>query len=127
MKKYSWFTLLIGTLFLLSCAKETIVERVEVQKGSIIHSGLTPPDNSIGSIGDYYLDLSSYNLYGSKTAEGWGNPINLKGIQGEKGEPGRPGDKGDKGDPGRPGDKGDKGDPGKKKERRQGGSWATWR
>ena len=114
MKKYSWFTLLIGALFLLSCAKETIVERVEVQKGSIIHSGLTPPDNSIGSIGDYYLDLSSYNLYGSKTAEGWGNPINLKGIQGEKGEPGRPGDKGDKGDPGRPGDKGDKGDPGKK-------------
>ena len=112
MKKYSWFTLLIGALFLLSCAKETIVERVEVQKGSIIHSGLTPPDNSIGSIGDYYLDLSSYNLYGSKTAEGWGNPINLKGIQGEKGEPGRPGDKGDKGDPGRPGDKGDKGDPG---------------
>ena len=99
---------------MLSCAKETIVERVEVQKGSIIHSGLTPPDNSIGSIGDYYLDLSSYNLYGSKTAEGWGNPINLKGIQGEKGEPGRPGDKGDKGDPGRPGDKGDKGDPGKK-------------
>ncbi len=114
MKKYSWFTLLIGALFLLSCAKETIVERVEVQKGSIIHSGLTPPDNSIGSIGDYYLDLSSYNLYGSKTAEGWGNPINLKGIQGEKGEPGRPGDKGDKGDPGRPGDKGEKGDPGKK-------------
>ena len=114
MKKYSWFALLIGTLFLLSCAKETIVERVEVQKGSIIHSGLTPPNNSIGSIGDYYLDLSSYNLYGSKTAEGWGNPINLKGIQGEKGEPGRPGDKGDKGDPGRPGDKGDKGDPGKK-------------
>ena len=114
MKKYSWFALLIGALFLLSCAKETIVERVEVQKGSIIHSGLTPPDNSIGSIGDYYLDLSSYNLYGSKTAEGWGNPINLKGIQGEKGEPGRPGDKGDKGDPGRPGDKGDKGDPGKK-------------
>ena len=114
MKKYSWFALLIGALFMLSCAKETIVERVEVQKGSIIHSGLTPPDNSIGSIGDYYLDLSSYNLYGSKTAEGWGNPINLKGIQGEKGEPGRPGDKGDKGDPGRPGDKGDKGDPGKK-------------
>ena len=114
MKKYNWFALLIGTLFLLSCAKETIVERVEVQKGSIIHSGLTPPNNSIGSIGDYYLDLSSYNLYGSKTAEGWGNPINLKGIQGEKGEPGRPGDKGDKGDPGRPGDKGDKGDPGKK-------------
>ena len=114
MKKYSWFALLIGTLFLLSCAKETIVERVEVQKGSIIHSGLTPPNNSIGSIGDYYLDLSSYNLYGSKTAEGWGNPINLKGLQGEKGEPGRPGDKGDKGDPGRPGDKGDKGDPGKK-------------
>ena len=114
MKKYSWFALLIGTLFLLSCAKETIVERVEVQKGSIIHSGLTPPDNSIGSIGDYYLDLSSYNLYGSKTAEGWGNPINLKGLQGEKGEPGRPGDKGDKGDPGRPGDKGDKGDPGMK-------------
>ena len=114
MKKYSWFALLIGTLFLLSCAKETIVERVEVQKGSIIHSGLTPPNNSLGSIGDYYLDLSSYNLYGSKTAEGWGNPINLKGLQGEKGEPGRPGDKGDKGDPGRPGDKGDKGDPGKK-------------
>ena len=92
-----------------SCQKETVVERVEVQKGNIIHSGMGAPDASLGNIGDYYLDLASSNLYGSKTTEGWGNPISLKGIQGEKGVKGEKGEKGDKGDRGEKGDRGDQG------------------
>lgn len=38
------------------------------------------PDASLGVAGDYYLDTSSYDLYGPKTESGWGTPINLKGT-----------------------------------------------
>ena len=100
---------MVGLWMASSCQKETVVERVEVQKGNIIHSGMGAPDASLGNIGDYYLDLASSNLYGSKTTEGWGNPISLKGIQGEKGVKGEKGEKGDKGDRGEKGDRGDQG------------------
>ena len=94
----------------VSCKKEieTIIERVEVQKGNLILSGIGAPDASLGNVGDYYLDLSNSYLYGAKTAQGWGLPISLKGIQGDKG------DKGDKGDTGANGQKGDKGEKGDK-------------
>ena len=105
---------MVGLWMASSCQKETVVERVEVQKGNIIHSGMGAPDASLGNIGDYYLDLASSNLYGSKTTEGWGNPISLKGIQGEKGVKGEKGDKGDRGEKGDRGDQGPKGDQGDK-------------
>lgn len=50
------------------------------EDGSQIHSGSGAPDASLGSIGDYYLDEDSYDLYGPKTESGWGTPINLKGT-----------------------------------------------
>ena len=49
--------LVIGILLGIStvnCGKETIVERVEVQKGTSIHSGNEVPNESLGNIGDYY-------------------------------------------------------------------------
>ena len=105
-----------------SCRKETekIIERVEVQKGNQILSGIGAPAENLGNVGDYYLDLSNTNLYGAKTAQGWGTPISLKGIQGDKGDKGdtgatgEKGDKGDKGDTQNSGQKGDKGDKGEK-------------
>ena len=113
MKRYIILTiLLISSFTITNCQKETIVERTEVQKGNLIHSGTGAPDASLGSIGDYYLDLSTSNLYGAKTAQGWGNPISLRGLQGEKGEKGDKGDKGNKGDQGDQGNKGDQGERG---------------
>ena len=121
MKRYIILTiLLISSFTITNCQKETVVERTEVQKGNLIHSGTGAPDASLGSIGDYYLDLSTSNLYGAKTAQGWGNPISLRGLQGEKGEKGDKGDKGDqgnKGDQGERGEQGVKGDKGEKGDR----------
>ena len=95
-----------------SCRKETetIIERVEVQKGNQILSGIGAPTETLGNVGDYYLDLSNSNLYGAKTAQGWGTPISLKGIKGEKGDKGDAGQKGDKGQKGDTGAKGEKGE-----------------
>ena len=73
-----------------NCRKETekIIERVEVQKGNQILSGNDVPTTSLGSVGDYYLNKTTMELYGPKTTEGWGNAIGLKGAQGEKGKVG---------------------------------------
>ena len=35
------------------------------------------PDGSLGIIGDFYLDIDTYDLYGPKTSEGWPAPVNL--------------------------------------------------
>ena len=79
-----------------SCRKETekIIERVEVQKGNQILSGNGMPTTSLGSVGDYYLNKTTMELYGPKTTEGWGNAIGLKGAQGEKGKDGSNGNNG---------------------------------
>ncbi|MGM0546122.1 MAG: hypothetical protein ACQEST_05310 [Bacteroidota bacterium] len=57
------------------------------QAGSQIYSGSGAPDASLGTVGDYYLDKTNYDLYGPKTkpnkvSDGWGNPLNLKGADG---------------------------------------------
>lgn len=52
------------------------------EDGSRIYSGSGAPDASLGVVGDYYLDKSSYDLYGPKTSKGWGGPLNLKGADG---------------------------------------------
>ena len=109
----------LGAYIVVGCGKDTekIIERVEVQKNALIHSGVGAPSKEVGNIGDYYLDISNTNLYGAKTAQGWGTPISLKGIQGDKGDTGAKGYKGDagaKGDKGDTGAKGDKGDTGAK-------------
>jgi len=77
-------------LTISNCGKETekVIERVEVQKGSQILSGNDVPTTSLGSVGDYYLNKTTMELYGPKTTEGWGNAIGLKGAQGEKGKVG---------------------------------------
>lgn len=61
------------------------------QNGSTILSGKIAPSTTTGVNGDFYLNLSNGDLYGPKTNDGWGNPINLKGPAGETGSPGSPG------------------------------------
>lgn len=52
------------------------------EDGSQIYSGSGAPDALLGAKGDYYLDEDSYELYGPKSSEGWGSPLNLKGADG---------------------------------------------
>lgn len=96
------------------CNKESVVEKVEYQRGNIVHYGSGAPSSTIGEIGDYYFDLSVSDLYGAKTESGWGDPVSLKGDRGERGEQGEQGEKGEKGEAGDKGEKGDKGAQGDK-------------
>lgn len=61
------------------------------QAGSQILSGNSKPASSIGNTGDYYWDVSTYTLYGPKTAAGWGSGVMLRGPKGDKGDKGDPG------------------------------------
>src|SRR6201986_3711834 len=88
------------------------------QDGSQIYSGNGAPAASLGKIGDCYLDKSNGNLYGPKTASGWGTPLPLgsgqggSGSQGPQGPPGSQGPQGPPGSPGAQGPQGPKGPPG---------------
>jgi|GEM_PF-374085 len=53
--------------------------------GSKILNGTTAPANTLGQVGDYYLNLRNTDLYGPKAATGWGSAINLKGANGADG------------------------------------------
>lgn len=54
-------------------------------------SGTTAPGLTTGNIGDYYLDKTSYLLYGPKNISGWGVPLLLRGAAGPQGPAGLPG------------------------------------
>ena len=71
--------------------------------GSVLLNGEGEPDNSLGEVGDFYLDTLVYDIYGPKTTI-WPKPgISLIGPKGDKGEDGLQGEKGDKGDKGEDG------------------------
>lgn len=74
--------------------------------GSTIYSGSGSPATSTGQDGDYYLDKSTGNLYGPKTGNGWGNPVSLKGSQGNQGAAGPQGPAGAQGPAGQNGKEG---------------------
>jgi hypothetical protein len=50
-------------------------------RGTGILNGTTAPDNTIGIVGDFFLNTTNMNLYGPKTESGWGTPTDLVGSQ----------------------------------------------
>lgn len=56
--------------------------------GNKILNGTGAPANSLGNLGDYYLDAGNYLLYGPKTNSGWGAAVSFKGATGAQGPPG---------------------------------------
>ncbi|MBR9853895.1 MAG: hypothetical protein GYB37_04855 [Algicola sp.] len=48
--------------------------------GSKFLSGTANPSTGEGAEGDYFLNQESGDLFGPKSASGWGTPINLKGT-----------------------------------------------
>ena len=106
MKKYL-LPLLALSFSAIHCTKENekIVVQEKVTQGSMILSGRGIPSAEKGQTGDYYLDLSSSELYGPKTKDGWGTSVlNLKGLKGDKGDNGT---NGQNGQPGRDGQNGE--------------------
>ena len=93
MKKYL-LPLLFVALTAVHCTKdaEQIIRERVVTHGSAILSGSGAPDASKGEKGDYYLDITTSDLY-TKTETGWGTtPImNLRGLQGNPGTNGQDG------------------------------------
>lgn len=65
------------------------------EDGTIIHAGEGMPDETIGENGDFYLNLSTGDLYGPKDQnDGWGSPLPLQGQEGPQGPPGEDGQDG---------------------------------
>ena len=46
-------------------------------RGNSILNGTTVPNINLGINGDFYLNTSNMNMYGPKTDEGWGEPVDL--------------------------------------------------
>lgn len=53
--------------------------------GTQIHDGDGVPDDTLGVIGDFYIDITNQDLYGPKTDSGWGDASNLNGEDGQDG------------------------------------------
>jgi hypothetical protein len=118
MKIKIFFMAVMATgLLLSSCGKEgpqgipgppgdSSAQGPAGEDGSVIYAGSGAPATSIGKDGDYYLDKSTGNLYGPKTANAWGTPLALRsgsggtGTQGPQGPSGPQGAQGAKGNPG---------------------------
>ncbi|MFK8310385.1 hypothetical protein ACI763_10110 [Capnocytophaga canimorsus] len=92
--------------------KENIVEKTETipaPQGAVMLTGRGKPSPSLGKIGDFYIDLTQSDLYGAKTQAGWGNPISLKGADGQNGTNGQNGQDGANGQNGTDGQNGQDG------------------
>ncbi|RPD38690.1 hypothetical protein [Chitinophaga barathri] len=62
--------------------------------GSKILNGTTVPAANLGAAGDYYVNLSTAQLYGPKTAADWGAAVALRGPAGATGATGANGTNG---------------------------------
>ena len=78
---------------------------------SVWHSGRGIPSVSLGNDGDFYIDVTSADVFSKRSAK-WFLELNIKGEQGSQGSPGSKGDRGEKGDTGPSGEQGEKGEQG---------------
>jgi len=65
--------------------------------GSMFYSGTVVPAATLGKVGDFYFRTNTYDLYGPKTAAGWGKATNIKGEDGKDGRNGTNGTNGTNG------------------------------
>src|SRR5690606_4538669 len=54
------------------------IDNLKGSDGSGILTGNAAPNSSLGKEGDFYLDSSSYLLYGPKSGNDWGTGTSLK-------------------------------------------------
>ena len=59
--------------------------------GGSLRSGAGVPAGDVGALGDIYYRTDTTQIYGPKTVNGWGDPVSLRGTDGDDGAPGAPG------------------------------------
>ena len=97
MKNFIYIAMAIAApITLVNCTKEKTI--VEVQKGNSFHTGTQTPTAAVGNVGDFYLNTATSELYGPKTAEGWGTPKSMSGAKMIAGSGAPAADKGAEGD-----------------------------
>jgi hypothetical protein len=47
-----------------------------IEAPSDVFRGTTAPNTSLGKVDDYYINTTTYQIYGPKTQAGWGQPVN---------------------------------------------------
>lgn len=100
----------IASLFLAvnSIVPVEAAGRTNQSVANTILNGKGAPTSAIGINGDFYIDISTFNIYGPKSKNKWPTPISLKGPSGASGDKGSS-SSGAKGEPGEKGSKGEKG------------------
>ena len=118
--------LLITTLSPVAmAAKPSKAKSVAGREGDAVNTilnGRGAPKTSTGVDGDFFIDISTFTIYGPKKNGRWPVGISLRGPQGVEGKVGERGSTGSagastKGDKGEKGDKGDRGERGEQGER----------
>lgn len=104
------FTFITATVILTSCGKDGAVGPAGPSgtagttgatgavgatgaDGTKIYSSTGVPAATLGTTGDFYLNVSNSNFYGPKTSSGWGAATSLKGATGSAGAAGAAGSK----------------------------------
>ena len=70
--------MLLSLTTTVQCTKQTTEEREVEQAGSAILRGETPPVDSVGKVGDYYINEKTAEFYGPKKSTeegGWVAPV----------------------------------------------------
>lgn len=68
--------------------------------GASILNGTSNPSNAIGQDGEFYINTSTWRIFGPKTAGAWGSGTSIIGPTGAQGALGPQGPQGIQGDPG---------------------------
>ena len=68
--------------------------------GASILNGTSNPSNAVGQDGEFYINTSSWTIFGPKTAGAWGSGTSIIGPTGVQGAVGPQGPQGIQGDPG---------------------------
>lgn len=71
--------------------------KAQVAAKHALLSGVGAPAVTLGTSGDFYMDVTALQIYGPKSFAGWGVPTSLIGPKGETGAAGSQGAKGDTG------------------------------
>lgn len=64
------------------------IDGTDGTNGNTVIASAGTPDNTIGVVGDLYLDTNTYKVYGPKTSNGWGPGASLIGPTGPVGPQG---------------------------------------
>lgn len=106
MKNIFYFILALTLLVSASCSKEAGPEGpagtrgdrgdqgeagaqgIPGTDGNLILYGNAAPAATLGKLGDFYINKANSNLYGPKTASGWGAAVSMRGATGATGAQG---------------------------------------